>query len=171
MATMLADNQQKVVFQCDMMADVRKINKVDYAVFEGHHDNGAAVVDFEIRMRNSYIKKHNNDLIKNDHILMQKRNPYFFFLFEADKGKFVNSDEETRTFEEKDRNKDYSYTVHFELHGNARPKKKSRLGGTAGQKMEELEEFLRENGITETDASSPVDSYMKTWKLGHPDEV
>ena len=51
MATMLADNQEKVVFQCDMMAQIRKVNKVEYAVFEGHHNNGAAVVDFEIRMR------------------------------------------------------------------------------------------------------------------------
>ena len=170
MATMLADNQEKVVFQCDMMAQIRKVNKVEYAVFEGHHNNGAAVVDFEIRMRNSFIKKQGNDLIKNDHILMQKRNHLFFFLFEADKNKFVKEEDDTRSFVETGKKKDYQYKIRFQLTGNARPRKKSRLGGTAGEKMEQVEELLRKNGITEVDASSPVESYMRTWKLGHPDQ-
>ena len=170
MAAKLADNQEKVVFQCDMMADIRKVNKVDYAVFEGHHNNGAAMVDFEIRMRNSFIKKQGNDLIKNDHILMQKRNHLFFFLFEADKGKFVKEDNDIKCFEETGKKKDYQYKIRFQLNGKASPKKKSRLGGTAGEKMEEVEELLRKNGITEVDASSPVESYMRTWKLGHPDK-
>ncbi len=170
MATMLADNQDKVVFQCDMMADIRKVNKVEYAVFEGHHNNGAAVVDFEIRMRNSFIKKQGNDLIKNDHILMQKRNHLFFFLFEADKGRFVKGEDDIRSFEETGKKKDYQYKIRFQLNEKAAPRKQNRLGGTAGQKLEEVEELLRKNGITEVDASSPVESYLRTWKLGHPNQ-
>ena len=170
MATMLADNQDKVVFQCDMMADIRKVNKVEYAVFEGHHNNGAAVVDFEIRMRNSFIKKQGNDLIKNDHILMQKRNHLFFFLFEADKGRFVKGEDDIRSFEETGKKKDYQYKIRFQLNEKATPRKQNRLGGTAGQKLEEVEELLRKNGITEVDASSPVESYLRTWKLGHPNQ-
>ncbi len=170
MAVMLADNQEKVVFQCDMMAEIRKINKVEYALFEGHHDDGAAVVDFEIKMRNAFIKKQGNDLIKNDHILFQKRNHLFFFLFEADKAGFQPTEDDGKVFEETGKKKEYSYTIRFRLNDKAKTRPHSPLGGTAGEKMDQLNDFLKKNGITEVDASSPVDSYMKTWKLGHPDQ-
>lgn len=171
MGTMIADNQDKVVFQSDMLAKLRRINKIDYVVFEGHYGDGPASVDFDIRMKQKYLKKQGNDLIKNNHMVLQKRLQLFFFLFEADKGAFTKDEEGVEVFEEKGKTNDYSYRIMFRMDRNVKPEKKeSLIGGTAGEKLEELEAFMRENGITDADASSPVSSYMKSWKLGHPDE-
>ena len=57
MGTMIADNQDKVVFQSDMLAKLKRINKIDYVVFEGHYGDGPASVDFDIRMKQKYLKK------------------------------------------------------------------------------------------------------------------
>ena len=170
MAASISDSAGKMIFQSDMAANIRRINKVDYAVFEGRHDNGAVAVDFEIRMKIGYIKKKSMDLIKNDHIIFQKRDPLFFLLFEADKNKFTSVDDEVDSFEESGKTGNYSYHISFRKNRNAVPQKEhSNLGGRAGQMMDEVNEILEKHGIHEVDASSPVAEYMKSWKLGHPD--
>ena len=170
MSASISDSAGKMIFQGDMAANIRRINKVDYAVFEGQYDNGAVAVDFAIRMKIGYIKKAPMDLIKNDHIIFQKRDPMFFFLFEADKEKFVREGEDLETFEESGRSNNYTYRISFRNNLKAKPKKAhSRLGGRAGEMMDEINALLEKNGIHEADPSSPVSEYMKTWKLGHPD--
>ena len=171
MAASISDSAGKMIFQSDMAANIRRINKVDYAFFEGRHDNGAVAVDFEIRMKIGYIRKKSMDLIKNDHIIFQKRDPLFFFLFEADKKKFTSIDDDVESFEESGKTGNYSYHICFRKNRKGVVKKEhSRLGGRAGEMMDEVNEILEKHGIHEVDVSSPVDSYMKTWKLGHPDE-
>lgn len=170
MATSISDSAGKMIFQGDMAANIRRINKVDYAVFEGQYDNGAVAVDFDIRMKIGYMKKASMDLIKNDHIIFQKRDPLFFFLFEADKKKFVRETEDRETFEETGKTGNYTYRISFRRNLNAKPEKAhSNLGGKAGEMMDEVNDLLEKNGIHEVDASSPVSEYLKTWKLGHPD--
>ena len=170
MATSVSENMDKMVFQTEMAANIRKINKVDYAVFEGQYNNGVVSADFDIRMKLSYIRKIPVDLIKNDHIILQKKGNYFFFLFEGDKSKF-KGDGGYRVFEESGRTGNYNYRVSLKKNTKAVEQKPgSKLGGRAGELMDEVNELLEKHGITEVDPSSPVSEYMKSWKLGHPDE-
>ena len=102
--------------------------------------------------------------------IFPKKDPMFFFLFEADKKKFVRETEDRETFEETGRTGNYTYRISFRHNLNVRPEKAhSNLGGKAGKMMDEVNALLEKNGIHEVDASSPVAEYMKTWKLGHPD--
>ena len=169
MAASISDTMGKMIFQTEMGANLRKINKTDYAVFEGEYNNGAVAAAFDIRMKLSYIRKCPVDLIKNDHMVLQKRGSYFFFLFEGDKSKF-KEEGDFQVFEESGKTGHYNYRVSFRKDTKAQAQKpKSRLGGKAGQLMDEVNELLEKNGITEADPSSPVSEYMKSWRLGHPD--
>ncbi len=170
MAATISDNAKKMIFQSDMAASLRRLGKTDYAVFEGEYNNGAVRAAFDIRMKTSFIKKAPLDLIKNDHMIFQKKGQVFFLLFEADKDHFDRVDDSVTVFEEEKKTRDYQYKIEFRHDSSIKPeKKKSALGGKAGERMDEINAILEEHGITEADASSPVAEYMKTWKLGHPD--
>ena len=170
MAATISDNAQKMIFQSDMAASLRRMGKTEYAVFEGEYNTGAVRTAFDIRMKTSFIKKTPLDLIKNDHMIFQKKGQLFFLLFEADKKFFEQIDETTTTFKEEKKTRDYQYKIEFTRDSSIKPeKKKSALGGKAGERMDEINAILEKHGITEADASSPVAEYMKTWKLGHPD--
>ena len=171
MATMISEAEGKVVFQTDLGAYRRRLNKTDYLVFEEKHDNGAYQVEYRFQIKENYVRKAGADLIKNDHIVFQDKGPCFFMLFQADRDQFRKEEEGHEFFEENGKTKNYSYQMKMRRNpGTQEVKPRSKLGGKAGEMMDEVNDLLEKYGITEVDPSSPVSEYMKSWKLGHPDE-
>lgn len=170
MPASISDNNEKVVFQCDLVGNTRRIRKTSYMVFETQQDNQVFQVDLMIRMKTGFIK-NGYDLIKNDHMIFQKRGAGFFFLFEADKKDFTKSSDEILIFEEEKTTSDYDYRILIQKNLSASPKTDEASAETGSQAaLNKINAMLKEHGITDSGSVSPVDEFMKSWKLGHPDE-
>ena len=170
MAASIQDNAEKIVFQCDLAGTSRRIRKTSYVVFETQLDNGLFQVDLMIRLKAGYVKNR-YDLIKNDHMIFQKRGEACFLLFEADKKDFKTETDKIAVFEEEAAVADYDYRILIQKNQEGSVQKEEQAPGTgASGALNRINSMLAQHGISEEETSSLVDGVMKTWKLGHPDE-
>ena len=170
MAASIQDNAEKIVFQCDLAGNPRRIRKTSYVVFETRLDNGLFQVDLLIRLKAGFVKNR-SDLIKNDHMIFQKRGEACFLLFEADKKDFRSEEDKPAVFEEDAAAADYDYRILIQKNPEASVKieDETPAAGASGA-LNRINSMLARHGISEEETSSLVDGVMKTWKLGHPDE-
>lgn len=170
MSASITDNKEKVVFQGDFDGHTYRIRKTSYVIIEAEQDNKAFQVDLMIRIKSSFAK-NNYDLIKNDHMIFQKRGDRYFLLFEADKNDFQEGQDQTEIFEEEKASSNYDYRIMIKKNLAVKAEASDNLPKTGPEAaLNRINTMLSEHGITDADVSSPVDEFMKTWKLGHPDE-
>ena len=166
---MVSETMDKVTFQTDMNGSVRRLNRTDYVVFEERQDNGVFEVTLSMQVKAGYVRKSSPDLLKNDHIIFQKRGNYFFFLFEALKASFQSDESGSESFQESGRNSDYQYKITIKKNASVPEADDEPVSG-ADASIKRINKLLQDHGLAEVEESSPVTEFMKTWKLGHPDE-
>lgn len=170
MPASISDNNEKIVFQGDFDGHTVRIRKTSYEIVETQQDNRVFQVDMMVRVKSSYAK-NNYDLIKNDHMIFQKRGERFFLLFEADRDAFKEGNDQTLVFEEEMTTSNYDYRIMIQKNPAAKPEASDAPPETgADAALSRINAMLSEHGITDADVATPVESFMKTWKLGHPDE-
>lgn len=173
MATRITDSHEYMIFQTTMTPRMTRQNKMDYTVFEGSYENDNVSVDFDLRMKYNFVKKHPADLIKNDHIILQNQKGGFFFLFQADKTKFHESEDGSLLYEESVFTGDYNYTIHFTSKKPEPVPESEQINGQkwTGDVSADVSAILEKYGLSDkAEGYSPVTEYMKKWSLEHPEE-
>ena len=172
MTAKITDSMESMVFQTTTDAKRTRINKTDYVVLEGACENDNVSVDFDVKVKYNYLRKHPVDLIKNDHIILQNQRGLLFFLFEAGKDQFTEGEEGSKVFEESGTTGDYRYFVRFV---SKKPKPQSDQAGSkagwTGDVHTDVSAILEKYGISEkAEGYSAVTEYMKKWSLEHPEK-
>ncbi|MBQ9155584.1 MAG: hypothetical protein IJ137_02245 [Eubacterium sp.] len=172
MATAIHESSECTTFQTGLMPRMQRIGKLDYAIFDGDYENHAFDIHFDFRVKYNYLKKQSGDVIKNDHIILQNQRSAFFLLFEIKNPQFKEQEDGSRTFEEKGHSSHYDYTISVTRKVSAAPTKADpRQLIKDGNVTEGLNAMLQQHGLNiEVEGESAVADYMKSWKLGHPDE-
>lgn len=164
-------NNQKITFNGNVDFQQIKNNGVPSLNFVGEYQNNAVTVKFDMKMKISYIKSKEVDLIKNDHIIFQRTPSGFFLLFEADQNNFSPAEEKGMEYKESFKNKDYEYEFYFVNTGEAEEKEEKEAKIDPNDVSGMVDSILKKYGVEEkSEDVSVVSEYMKTWKLEHPDE-
>ena len=171
-ATMLHESSETTVFQTGLMPRMARKGKLDYAIFEGDFENNAFDIKFEFRVKYNYLKKQTGDVIKNDHIILQNQRSAFFLLFEVKNTQFEDREDGTRFFEEKGNTSHYDYSITLLKKVSAAPTKADpKQLIKDGNVTEGINAMLEQHGLNiEVEGESAVADYMKSWRLGHPEE-
>ena len=170
MSASISDNSEKVLFQSDLWENISRIQKGTRVVFKTQQDNGIFKVSFIAQLKAGFVK-NKIDLIKNDHMILQKKGSGYFLLFEAAKDAFIREDDEREYYEEAVSCSDYDYKILIKKDRSARPEiKKPAPADGPDAALNRINAMLEEHGITDADPSSAINEFMKTWKLGHPEE-
>ncbi|MDO4975670.1 MAG: hypothetical protein Q4E53_00255 [Eubacteriales bacterium] len=172
MATQINDTQNYMTFQSELIPQMIKQNNTLYTAFAGDYENKKVEVSFDIRVKNSIIKSNKADIIKNNHVILQKNMVSgIFFLFEADKKQFVEKEDGSKVFEETVKTNDYSYTITFIQKAQEEEEVKAEASPMrTGDISSDVNAILQKYGIgTEGEDDSPITDIIKSWKLGHPD--
>ena len=173
MTAKITDSMESMVFQTTTEPKRARINKIDYLVLEGVCENDKVSVDFDVKVKYNYVKKHSLDLIKNDHIILQNQGGMLFFLFEAAKDKFTEGEEGSKGFRESKSTRDCRYSVCF-VSKKPQPEPDqadSSNAGWTGDVHADVSAILEKYGISEkAEGASAVTEYMKKWSLEHPEK-
>jgi hypothetical protein len=137
-------------------------------IFETQQDNQVFFVDLMIRMKSGFIKA-GNDLIKNDHMIFQKRGIGYFLLFEADKKDFSEGEDGIQIFQEEKASSNYDYRILIRKNTSVAPADLEASETDSKDPLNRINAMLIEHGTIDSDQASPADEFIKSWKLGHPD--
>ena len=174
MSASLTDAIDHIVFQTVMLPRRERRQKQEYYVLEGKHQKDPVSVEFEVRIKSGFVKKKALDLIKDDHVILQKQRDTMFFLFQAPKDAFEKCKDGSIRFREDRKTPNYTYTISFHR-GIKKADQKEQISPKElikqGHVTEGVNALLQEYGLNvKAEEASVASEYMKKWQLEHPDE-
>jgi len=154
-----------VMYQGIQPAVLISKGKVRYCQIRGEFKNDAIRLTYQIDMKASYVKKCGMDLVKDRQAIIQKRGKDFFILFDSISQDFAIDDDGKRRVERSVRKPDYSYSFRFEELDEEQVVRDT----ISTNARDVFNGILKQYGIRGEADGNPSDSYMASWKIGHPE--
>lgn len=154
-----------VNYQGTQPAYVISKKKVKYCQIKESYENDAIRLSYNIEMKQSYVKKSGMNLIVDSQTMIQRRGNEFFILFDVGSEQFREGEDGRRYAETSGRTSDYSYTVRFD-----ELDKEQVVKDTISTNARDVfNNILKEYGLNGETGNNPSDSYVASWKIGHPE--
>ncbi len=154
-----------VMYQGVQPAYVISKNKVKYCQIKGEFQNDAIHLSYNIEMKRAYVKKCGMDLVSDSRTVIQKRGNEFFILFDIVKDQFKTGPEGRRFAENTVKTSDYYYTLRFDELDREQVVKDT----ISTNAKDVFNNILKEYGLNGEAGNNPSDSYVASWKIGHPE--
>lgn len=154
-----------VMYQGVQPAYVINKNKVKYCQIKGEFHNDAIRLTYNIEMKRSYVRKCGMDLVSDSQAIIQKKGNEFFILFDMVSDQFREGTDGKRFAESSRRTSDYYYTVRFEELDREQVVKDT----ISTNAKDVFNNILKEYGLNGEAGTNPSDSYVASWKIGHPE--
>ncbi|MBR5048014.1 MAG: hypothetical protein IKX76_07225, partial [Eubacterium sp.] len=120
---------------------------------------------YNIEMKRAYVRKCGMDLIRDSQAIIQRRGNEFFILFDVVSGQFKEGPDGKRFAESSARTSDYCYSLRFEELDREQVVKDT----ISTNAKDVFNNILKEYGLNGEAGNNPSDSYVASWKIGHPE--